>query len=126
MCRKFEVTNEYFYRLNFLESEKVEQEIAISAHLELHRRIPELKNEYGKHTVKGSSILNKVENLNRHTMPYYFADLPICCITYLFLHGLKGLTIKKKYFDENGLSIREHKLTNKVPTPETLKTLSHS
>lgn len=90
----------------------------------MHRRIPELKEEYAKqHKNRHLSFLN-AETLTRRSMTYYFADHQICLSMYLFLHafGIKRLKLVRSHFDKNGISVREHGSLNQVSKRKSIIT----
>lgn len=107
-----------------MELTKQEQDLVICAHFELHRRMPELKKEYGKeckNKLKGSK-LDKVDNLSRQSVKYYFAGISICRKMYFFLHDLTITRYRnlQNFFDSNYLQPREHKSKNKIAHRENV------
>lgn len=102
-----------------MELEKKEQDLVIFSHIQLHRRIPSLKNEYQileNKKVNYSKL--KKENLERQHVKYFFADLKICRNMYFFIYnlGIKRYKNLIESYNKNGLTLREHKLTNKPST----------
>lgn len=58
------------------------------------------------------------DNLDRQCVKYFFADLQICRSMYFFLHniGVKRYKNLISNYDENGLTVRDHKLKNHAST----------
>lgn len=90
-----------------MDLEKKQQDLVIYSHLELHRRIAYLKDEYQitENKKLNKSILEK-NSLERQRINYYFADLHICRNMYFFIHNLGQKRYKNiiEAYDENGLS----------------------
>ena len=110
----------HFFKAQFHGVRQKEQDLVISTHFALHRRVPEFKDHYKIENKKGISKLDDVDNLSRHSMQYYFADIVICRDMYVFLHCLKKRRYEniKRHFEKNGLAVREHKSANKAATRE--------
>ena len=69
-----------------MELKKKDQDLVISGHLLLHRRIPELKNKYVKKA--RNPTLNNVDDMSPLHAKYYFADVQIFQKMYFFLYNL--------------------------------------
>lgn len=76
-----------------MELNKTEQDLVIFSHLEIHRQLPTLKNQYSKENEPADSKNEKT--LMRQNVKYSFAGLIICREMYFLLHnmGTKGIKI---------------------------------
>lgn len=98
-----------------MEMEKREQDLIICSHLELHRRLPELKDHYKYQNNINYSTLDNAVHMTRRCMNYYFADIQICRSMYLFLHntGIKRFKNLQGFYDEKSTSVIKHKYFGK-------------
>ena len=107
----------FFYRYDFVELDKKEQDLVILSHFQTHRPIDDLLVEYGKFTKKGVSRINPDAKINHLHVTHYFADLPICRDMYIFLYnlGIKRYKNLLRHFEEHGIIPRVHKSFQKLP-----------
>lgn len=93
-----------FYRRTFQELKKSEQDLAVLAQLQTHRRASQLLKFYTEKTARGRSQCKEAGVLQRHSLLYYFCDVKICKNMYCWLHDLSShrFYMLCKHYDEHG------------------------
>jgi len=112
-------------RHRFMEMNKEEQDIVLLALIQAGRQVLGLESAYASRTQKKKSrAKNKDNTLQVYGMTYHFLSLQVCRSFFFFIHEIGRTRYRNllEHYKANGLSLRMHKSTGKVPKRHNILT----